>query len=103
MLNLGRSIPNDERWEVCWPPLKAKGYTLVRGGQPKHWQAQLGDKIFSVTRCSNCKALVLNITEDRRNIADFEFIKEKNMLLLPTFEANTVAAYRVLDESAAKN
>lgn len=41
------------------------------------------------------KTLVLDTRADSVNAADIEYIKEKNLLLIPTFFKNTVVAYEV--------
>ena len=39
---------------------------------------------------------ILDIGSERLNAADFEFVKEKNLLVIPTFVGNTVVAYRLV-------
>ncbi|OHD62721.1 MAG: hypothetical protein A2176_12875 [Spirochaetes bacterium RBG_13_51_14] len=39
--------------------------------------------------------VLLNTTSDKINAADFEYIKDKQMLLIPTFFHNSVDAYRL--------
>jgi hypothetical protein len=41
------------------------------------------------------KTLVLDTRQDSINSADIEYIKSKNLLLVPTFFKNTVRAYEV--------
>ncbi len=41
------------------------------------------------------KACILDTKDQNKNAADIEFITSKKMLLIPTFNANSVAAYRV--------
>lgn len=41
------------------------------------------------------KTMVLDLREDSVNSADIEYIKSKNLLLVPTFFKNTVRAYEV--------
>ena len=41
------------------------------------------------------KTLILDTRQDSLNAADIEYIKSKNLLLVPTFFKNTVRAYEV--------
>ncbi len=42
-------------------------------------------------------AVLLDLTVQNRNAADMEFIPKQNLLVIPTFSANTITAYRVSD------
>ena len=43
------------------------------------------------------KTLVLDTRKDSISAADIEYVKSKNLLLVPTFFKNTVVAYEVLN------
>jgi sugar lactone lactonase YvrE len=55
-----------------------------------HWEGQA-----YVVSPSGHLVEVLNTMDERKNSADFEFIRERSLLLIPTFLGNSVAAYRV--------
>jgi hypothetical protein len=44
---------------------------------------------------------ILDTMPVKVNCADFEFIKEKNLLIIPTFTDNRVMAYQLIDPLAA--
>ncbi|UCE59248.1 MAG: SMP-30/gluconolactonase/LRE family protein [Phycisphaerales bacterium] len=75
----------------------------IRGDSAGNYLASLWmGKVFRISPTGDVVE-ILNAVEARRNIADFEFIKGKNLLVLPTFEANTVMAYRVKDETPSQD
>ncbi|MFC1493484.1 SMP-30/gluconolactonase/LRE family protein, partial [candidate division KSB1 bacterium] len=54
------------------------------------WSGQ----VFSVTPAGEVTE-ILNGMQERFNTADFEYIAKKNLLILPTFTANKLIAYRL--------
>ncbi|MCB0805062.1 MAG: hypothetical protein KDC05_04635 [Bacteroidales bacterium] len=42
--------------------------------------------------------MLLDLTENNMNAADMEFIEDKNLLVIPTFNDNRVAAYEISEE-----
>ena len=57
-----------------------------------HWEGQ----VYAVTR-SGAVVKVLDTAGEGLNTADFEYIREKNLLVIPTFLGNNVVAYRVTE------
>lgn len=57
-----------------------------------HWQGRL----YQVTPTGEV-AEILDTTAEGLNIADFEYVREKNLLVIPTFVANKVVAYRLVE------
>lgn len=55
-----------------------------------HWEGQL----FRISSAGDIVE-ILDTLPQGRNCADFEFIKEKNIIIIPTFVANRVAAYKI--------
>ena len=51
-------------------------------------------KVFLIDSQGN-KKLLLNTEDDNMNAADIEYIQDENMLLVPTFNGNSVIAYRL--------
>ncbi len=41
---------------------------------------------------------ILNLSSEGLNIADFEFVREQNLLVIPTFMGNRIVAYRLTEE-----
>jgi sugar lactone lactonase YvrE len=57
-----------------------------------HWQGQ----VFRITPVGEVVE-ILDIMSEGLNVADFEFIKKKNLLVIPTFLGNKVVAYRMTE------
>ncbi|MDN5203454.1 gluconolaconase [Fulvivirgaceae bacterium BMA10] len=55
-----------------------------------NWQGE----VYYITKEGD-KQLILNTKEQKINSADIEYVKEYNLLLVPTFFNNTVVAYEV--------
>lgn len=56
-----------------------------------HWEGQL-----YIVSPQGEVIEILDTMEEGLNCADFEFIKEKNLLIIPTFVGNKVVAYRLI-------
>ena len=55
-----------------------------------HWEGQ----VYRISPSGGVVEL-LDTSDQGRNCADFEFLKDGNVLVIPTFLGNTVAAYRL--------
>jgi len=55
-----------------------------------HWEGQ----VYRVSPAGRVVE-ILDTMPSRNNVADFEFIKEKNLLIVPAFSSNKVIAYEV--------
>jgi len=67
------------------------GRTIQGDYLVSHWQGE----VYLITS----KGIVVELLEtrlDKVNSADFEFIPKKNILIIPTYSANRVMAYRLL-------
>ena len=58
-----------------------------------HWEGQ----VYRISPSGDVVEL-LDTTDQGRNCADFEFIGDDNLLIIPTFLSNTVMAYRLFPE-----
>ncbi len=69
------------------------GFRITNGGDylVSHWEGQ----VYIVSPDGDIVEISDTIGKD--NAADFEYIKERNLLILPTFVSNRVVAYRVTE------
>lgn len=77
---------------ICLGPGVIDGIRLDNDGNylVSHWEGQT-----YVVSPSGEIVEVLDTMNERSNIADFEFLREQNLLLVPTFLGNSVSAYRL--------
>ena len=69
------------------------GFRITNGDDylMSHWEGQ----VYVVSPEGDIVEILDTIGND--NAADFEYIKERNLLILPTFVSNRVVAYRVTE------
>ena len=77
---------------VCLGSGVLDGIRIANNGNylVSHWEGQ----VYSVAR-SGAVVKVLDAAGEGLNTADFEYIREKNLLVIPTFLGNNVVAYQV--------
>jgi len=56
-----------------------------------HW----GGRVYRISPTGSNVVEILDTSRQGRNCADFEYVKDKNLLVIPTFLGNSVMAYRV--------
>lgn len=78
------------------------GDGIVPTGDGRYLASSWKGKVFLIDSEGN-KKIILDTTDENLNAADIEYLPLENMLLVPTFNGSTVAAYRLnLDNISSK-